>query len=73
MTTRIPRSTGLSVLTCERVDAGGYHCAECGDPADDNGHLLRFATQIGRRVREHDGIFCSKDCHDRYHGLKPKA
>lgn len=66
------RSTGLSVLTVQRVDADGYHCAECGDPADRNGQLLQYATQIGARSRVHDGLFCSKDCHDHYHGLKPR-
>ena len=66
------RSVGLSVLTCERVDADGYHCSECGDPADDNGKLIRYATRIGNRVREHDGLFCSKECHDRFHGLMPR-
>lgn len=66
------RSTGLSVLTCEKVDANGYHCAECGDPADSNGHLLAYATVIGNRTRLHDGMFCSKECHDRFHGLAPR-
>jgi hypothetical protein len=66
------RSTGLSVLTCERVDADGYHCAECHEAADRNGQLLQYATRIGHHVRVHDGLFCSKDCHDRYHGLAPR-
>jgi len=67
------RSVGLSVLTTERVDADGTRCAECLDPADRDGMLLQFATKIGARSRIHDGLFCSKDCHDRYHGLKPKV
>jgi hypothetical protein len=66
------KSTGLTVLTAERVDADGYHCSECGDPADRNGKLLRYCTQIGARSRPHDGLFCSKGCHDRFHGLAPK-
>jgi hypothetical protein len=65
------RSTGLSVLTCESVDADGHHCAECGDEADRRGMLLQFATRIGARVRIHGGLYCTKDCHDRYNGLKP--
>jgi hypothetical protein len=69
---RSVRSTGLSVLTSERVDAAGYHCAECNESPDDHGMLLQYATQIGARVRTHDGLFCSKDCHDRWHGLQPK-
>lgn len=67
------RSTGLSVLTCERIDADGYHCAECGDPPDDDGMLVQYTTKIGMRARIHDGLFCSKLCHDRYHGLAPKG
>ena len=63
-------SIGLSVLTCEPVGADGTHCAECGEDADRNGNLLRYSTMIGRRTRVHDGLFCCKDCHDRYHGLK---
>lgn len=63
------RSVGLSVLTCERVDAEGQRCPECGDRCDT---LLRFSTRIGARVREHGGLFCSKDCHDRWHGLAPQ-
>jgi hypothetical protein len=65
-------STGLSVLTVERVDADGYRCSECGDAGDRNDQLLRYATQIGTRVRVHDGLFCSKACHDRFHGLRPR-
>jgi len=64
---------GSSELTCAAVDADGAHCAECGDEADSRGRLLIFATRIGARIRVHDGMFCSKDCHDRWHGLKPKV
>lgn len=62
-------STGLSVLTCERVETDA-RCAECRD--DGGGKLLRYATRIGTRVREHDGLFCSKSCHDWFHGLRPR-
>lgn len=67
------KSTGLSVLVCESIDADGQHCAECGDEADRKGQLLQYATQIGARVRVHDGLFCTKDCHDRWHGLAPRS
>jgi hypothetical protein len=65
-------SIGLSVLVCESVDACGTHCAECGEEADRNGKLLQYGTQIGPRVRVHDGLFCCKDCHDVWHGLRPR-
>lgn len=66
------KSSGLSVLTSEAVDADGLHCSECGDtgPGD---KLLIFCTRIGTRVRMHGGRFCSKVCHDRYHGLAPQT
>ena len=57
-------------LESESVDAGLARCAECGErgPKD---LLFRYATVRGARRREHDGLFCSIDCHDRYYGLKP--
>ena len=66
------RSIGLSVLTCERAEPEGYRCSECGE-RDSRTPLFKYATQIGRRMREHDGLFCSKDCHDRFHGLRRRA
>lgn len=64
---------GSSELTCAAVDAEGSRCAECGDEADSQGRLLIFATRIGARIRVHEGMFCSRDCHDRWHGLKAKT
>jgi hypothetical protein len=61
-------SVGLTVLTDEAVDADGMRCSECGDtgPRD---KLFIYSTVIGSRVRVHDGLFCSKLCHDMFHGL----
>jgi len=66
------RSIGLSVLTCQRVDAEGFGCSECGDRPDRDGMLLVFSTVIGARSRQHDGLFCSKQCHDWFYGLRPR-
>lgn len=63
------KSVGLSVLTVERVETDD-RCSECCEHG--GGVLLRYATRIGTRVREHDGLFCSKACHDRFHGLMPR-
>ena len=65
------RSTGLSVLTCEAVEPEGYGCSECRE-RDSITPLFKYATVIGTRRREHDGLFCSKGCHDWYHGLRPR-
>lgn len=64
------KSAGLSVLTVEKIDAMGMHCSECGDTAQGD-TLLIYTTRVGNRVRTHNGHFCSKVCHDRYHGLAP--
>lgn len=33
-------------------------------------HLFRYGTQpdSGRGINWHNGVFCSKSCHDAYHG-----
>ena len=70
MALRDLKSTGLSVLTCKIVESSQQRCSECCD--DCGGELLQYATRIGTRVRVHGGLFCSKQCHDRYHGLAPR-
>ena len=67
----VVRTDHLTELACETIDAEGHHCWECHDTAPGD-RLLAFFTQRGAKARQHDGLFCSKDCHDRYHGLKPK-
>lgn len=70
MSRRIDIDTLTTTLICEPVDAEGHRCAECGDKPET---LLRFFTTRGNSYRrEHDGLFCSKDCHDRWHGLKAR-
>jgi hypothetical protein len=68
-----PSSSAMSkaVFLVEGVDAGGYGCFECGSTADD-GYLLRFSTRSGAEVHEDGGLFCSKNCHDWWHGLRPR-
>lgn len=53
----------------EIVQAFGIKCSEC-DAAPDE--LLVFYTMRGQHRRTHNGSFCSKLCHDRFHGLKPR-
>lgn len=47
-------------------------CQECHDTAA-KGTVFKFYTRRGARWREHEGYFCSQDCHDRWHGLKRNA
>lgn len=56
-------------LECEAVEPDfATRCSECGDtgPA---GRLFKYSTVRGARSRPHDGLFCSRECHDRWHGL----
>lgn len=62
---------GITELTCEAIDADGQTCSECGDTAPGD-KLLIYATKRGTKVRTHNGQFCSKLCHDQFHGLRPK-
>jgi hypothetical protein len=71
---RIEQNDHLTELIVEEVDAADMqprHCLECGGTGSHD-KLLQFFTQRGRQSRQHDGAFCSKDCHDRYHGLRPQ-
>jgi hypothetical protein len=67
----IERTDHLVELICEAIDADGHRCPECADTAPGD-KLLVFSTVRGARVRQHDGAFCSKLCHDRWHRLKPR-
>lgn len=67
----IERTDHLTELVCEAVDASGDRCSECHDVAA-GGKLLKYSTVRGARVRAHDGLFCSKVCHDMFHGLAPR-
>ncbi len=67
----IDRSDHLYELHCEAIDADNHHCWECHDVAAGN-RLFQFFSVRGKRSRQHDGMFCSKDCHDIYHGLKSR-
>lgn len=62
---------GESELVFYSVGADGEKCTECRRDAP-AGKLLVFVTRIGNKHRPHDGWFCSKVCHDRYHGLAPR-
>jgi hypothetical protein len=65
------QSDHLTELTSESIDADGMHCSECGETAAGD-KLVIYATRRGNNVRTHNGQFCSKFCHDRFHGLRPK-
>jgi hypothetical protein len=67
----IERDDHLTELVVETIDAEGKHCAECHDTAQGD-KLFVYYTRLGSRQRRHDGLFCSKDCHDIYHGLKAR-
>lgn len=58
-------------LETEAIEPVRERCAECGElgPMD---LLFRFVTVRGARRREHQGLFCSTDCHDRFYGLRPR-
>lgn len=65
----IERTDHLYKLVSVAVDADGHRCLECGESAAD-GKLLKFYSARGSRARDHSGLFCSVDCHDRYVGVK---
>ena len=72
MAATIERADHLYTLETELIEAGNMTCLECHDTlAGDK--LIVFYSVRGTRVREHKGAFCSKDCHDRYHGLKSRG
>lgn len=52
----IERTDHEYVLDSETIDADGHRCAEDVGPND---KLFLFSTVRGRKVREHDGLFCS--------------
>ena len=64
--------TGIPFVKLERetIDAYGVTCSEC-DAAPKK--LVVFYTMRGSNRRTHNGQFCSKLCHDRFHGLKPRV
>jgi hypothetical protein len=68
----IPRNDHVTELVFETIDAMGDHCSQCDKTAKGN-KLLVFATVNGARQRTHNGAFCSKRCHDIFHGLKPAS
>lgn len=67
----IERTDHLTELLTQAIDAEGKTCPECHDVAPHD-QLFVFSTRHGARVRVHDGAFCSKLCHDIYHGLAPR-
>jgi hypothetical protein len=67
----IERTDHLTELLTEAIDAEGKTCPECHDVGPHD-RLFVFSTRHGKRVRVHDGAFCSKFCHDIYHGLRPR-
>jgi hypothetical protein len=64
-----PVQTHLTILRQESIEAMGVPCSECGETPR---RLLVFYTARGGQRRTHNGSFCSKQCHDRFHGLRPK-
>lgn len=62
----------LTELVCEAIEAGNMRCPECHDTAHGD-RLFVFSTRRGVHLREHGGAFCSKQCHDIYHGLSRRT
>jgi hypothetical protein len=64
--------TGYSVDTVGGFGSRLYSCDWCGTTRHTkNGKptAYRYETHSdGGRVHEHKGTFCSKSCHDSYHG-----
>jgi hypothetical protein len=56
----------------ETIDAMGMTCSECDVTDMTNKKLYVFYTMRGNKRRTHNGQFCSKRCHDIFHGLKPR-
>lgn len=50
----------------------GEKCYECHDTTP-RGTVFQFYTRRGAHLRGHQGLFCSTDCHDRWHGVKARA
>jgi hypothetical protein len=65
----IERNDHLVTLHRETIDAMGVTCSEC-DAATKK--LFVYYTMRGSKRRTHNGQFCSKGCHDVFHGLKPR-
>jgi hypothetical protein len=65
-------TTGITELICETIEADGMRCSECGDTAPGD-KLLIYVTKRGANRRTHNGQFCSRPCHDRFHGLAPQG
>jgi hypothetical protein len=60
-----------TTLTRQTVPADGETCAWCGGVRP-NARLYAFVTEHdGGRKAAHRGRFCSRSCHDAYHGTPP--
>lgn len=59
----------VTELESESVDAEGCHCPECGETGHNDTLLQFYTVRRGVNRREHAGLFCSKQCHDVWHGL----
>ena len=67
---RVEKTDHLTELKVETIDAMGMVCSQCGNVATGD-KLNIYATVRGAIRRTHNGEFCSKLCHDIFHGLKP--
>lgn len=72
MSSAIEKTTGEYHIESEAVEPPARaKCAECGELGP-KGLLFKYSSVRGVRSREHEGLFCSLDCHDRYYGLRPR-
>lgn len=58
-----------SEVTRATVLAPGRSCDWCGQKRGDTQRLFSYRTESDTgRVSVHKGLFCSKSCHNAYHG-----
>jgi hypothetical protein len=72
---RDPFARHTLMRTVVRMLARGQSCSWCGgvrrSRRSRTTSLFRYGTEadaVHPRVAWHDGLFCSKPCHDAYHG-----
>jgi hypothetical protein len=65
----IDQQDHIVTLCKEVIEPMGIKCSECGASPDE---LFVFYTLRGTNRRTHNGSFCNKLCHDRFHQLAPR-
>lgn len=69
--TQISRDPFARTELHRRTLQTGQGCAWCGQSGHNRNGLCLYIYRTesdGGRMSEHKGLFCSKSCHDAYHG-----